>query len=273
MAPPGQLNSAFDAFAPEYDARFTDTTLGRLLRRRVWDVLAQCFHPGEHVLELACGTGEDAVWLAQQDVRVTATDGSPLMLEAARRKAEAAGVGERVSFVRLDIGSRESGDWRFVLQSPTLPFDGVLSNFGGLNVIDDWRPLAHKLAALVKPGAWVVLVPMGPMCPWEVFWHLAHADLHTAFRRFRGSVDALIGSARIPIYYPSAGRLRRDFASWFQFEHTQSLGLWLPPSYLEDFVDRFPHLFARLDQVESHTARVTRGWGDHYIIIFRRQAD
>lgn len=262
-------SDAFDAFAAEYDARFTDTTLGRWLRRRVWGILAQCFRPGDHILELTCGTGEDAIWLAQQGVRVTATDGSPRMIEAARRKAAAAGVSDRVAFATLDIDAAHDEEWRLMGIPPT-GFDGVLSNFGGLNVIETWRPLAEKLGGMVKPGGWLVLAPMGPICPWETLWHVAHADLRTAFRRFRSPATALVGATPIPIWYPAAPRLRRDFAPWFRPEYTESLGLWLPPSYLSHLVDRFPHLFGWLDRMEARTARLTRGWGDHYIIVFRR---
>lgn len=43
-------------------------------------------------LELGCGTGTNAVWLAQRGFAVTAVDCSELAIEATRHKAEAAGV-------------------------------------------------------------------------------------------------------------------------------------------------------------------------------------
>ena len=262
-------STAFDAFAADYDASFTETTLGRMLRRRVWEVLARHFHAGDHVLELACGTGEDAVWLAQQGVHVTATDGSPEMLHVARGKAEAAGVGDRVTFAVMDLTLHGT---RSTQHSPPLgTFDGVLSDFGGINVIGDWRPLAARLAECVRPGGYLVLVPMGPVCPWEIIWHLAHVDIKTAIRRLRPPATALIGGTRIPIWYPSARRLASDFAPWFRPTHTESLGLWLPPSYLGHLVDRFPRLFSVLSHLEQRTARLTGGWGDHYVMVLRRE--
>lgn len=266
----GQADAAaFDAFAPEYDLAFTGTMLGRMLRRRVWAVLAQQFQTGQHVLELTCGTGEDAVWLAQRGMRVVATDGSPEMLGVANRKSQAAGVADKIIFTQLDIASP---DLISDLRSLTPQFDGVLSNFGGLNVISDWRPLAEGLAEVVKPGGRVVLVPMGPVCPWETAWHVAHADLHTAARRWRGPATAIIGDARMRIFYPSARRLRHDFSPWFRHLHSESLGLWLPPSYLGHLVDLWPRLFAWLDRLEARTARLSGGWGDHFISVFERLA-
>ena len=81
--------TAFDALAADYDASFTATPLGTLLREAVWRRLDARFAPGDRVLELACGTGEDAVHLASRGVRVTAVDASAAMVEAARLAHEA----------------------------------------------------------------------------------------------------------------------------------------------------------------------------------------
>jgi SAM-dependent methyltransferase len=51
-------------------------------------------------LELGCGTGTNAVWLAQQGFEVTAVDLSPLAVEQAERRAADAGVR-----VRLLVGN------------------------------------------------------------------------------------------------------------------------------------------------------------------------
>jgi SAM-dependent methyltransferase len=52
-------------------------------------------------LELGCGSGANAVWLAQQGFDVTAVDLSPRAVEQARRRAEAAGA--RVRFLVADV--------------------------------------------------------------------------------------------------------------------------------------------------------------------------
>ena len=53
----------------------------------MWRWLDTAFQPGEQVLELSCGTGEDALHLAEQGVRILATDPSAGMLEVARKVA------------------------------------------------------------------------------------------------------------------------------------------------------------------------------------------
>lgn len=269
--------AAFDAIAADYDDHFTHSILGRWLRPRVWARLATYFTAGQRVLELSCGTGEDAVWLAGRSVRVTATDGSATMVAVARAKAQAAGLEAMVDAQQVSLQEVIGG--YFSRENPRLsapsashqPFDGAFSNFGGLNTIGEWRPLAQALAAVVRPGGYVVLVPMGPVCPWEVVWYGLHGRFRMAFRRLGQSAAATIGETTIPIWYPAAGRLRRDFAPWFRHHRTESLGFWLPPTYLAHLVQRWPGLFGRLNRLDQATAGFLRGWGDHYLTVFERQ--
>src|SRR5436309_2671167 len=95
--------AVFDALAPEYDSRFSESALGRIVRRAVWRWLDRAFVSGARVLELNCGTGEDAVHLAARGVRVLATDASAAMLDLARAKIGAAGLGGSVHLRQLEI--------------------------------------------------------------------------------------------------------------------------------------------------------------------------
>jgi SAM-dependent methyltransferase len=258
--------AAFDALAAGYDATFTQSSLGQMLRQRVWRVLAGCFHAGYHVLELACGTGEDAVWLAQRGVSVTASDSSLAMVRATAAKSQQANLSHLITPVQRSF--QEIID----RQEPEGTYDGALSNFGGLNTLEVWRPLAAALAQRLRPGGSLVLVPMGPVCPWEVGWYGLHGDWRRALRRFRQPATARIGTELIPIWYPPARRLRQAFSPWFACVSVESLGLWLPPSYLGHWVERWPRLFAHLCRLETKTARITGGWGDHFIMVLRRES-
>ena len=55
--------------SPSYDDLFTRSAIGRAQREVVWKILFRHFDPGDHILELNCGTGEDAVFLARHDMR------------------------------------------------------------------------------------------------------------------------------------------------------------------------------------------------------------
>ena len=261
---------AFDAVAAEYDAVFTERRLGRWLRAAVAELLAATFQPGDHVLELGCGTGEDALAQARRGLRVTATDVSPGMLEVARAKATAAGLEGRISFRQLDAGRLgEAAD-------PALagPFAGAYSNFGALNCLPERRGLGRALAERIRPGGVLALVVMGPLCPWEVAWHLAHGELNTARRRWRSGVTAHVGDGRtLRVWYPSPRRLRAELAADWRLVDLAGVGALLPPTQLAHLAERWPRAFATLALLER---RFRRSWpwtwlNDHYLAVFERR--
>src|SRR5215468_11477804 len=119
--------SAFDQAAHTYDELFTNTAIGRAQRKQVWPRLLGAFPPGSRVLELNCGTGEDARFLARQGRNVLACDGSAAMIEVARRREHEARLGT-LEFRQL--ANEELGNLSFAA-----PFDGAFSNFSGLNCL------------------------------------------------------------------------------------------------------------------------------------------
>jgi SAM-dependent methyltransferase len=251
------VTTAFDALAADYDQTFTHTDLGRRLRSLVWDRLDDIVHAGDRVLELSCGTGEDAVHLASLGASVLATDIAPAMVEVTRAKAIAAGV---VATARL-LAMEEVGTLDDV-------FDVVVSNFGGLNCVDDVAAFGRNLAAVVRPGGAVVLVVMGPYVPWEWAWYLAHRQPGKAVRRLRRSVEW----NGIAIRYPNVRQLRRAMAPQFELRDVRPIGVALPPSYIGSWLDRRPRLARALDKVERRAAGVpgTAWLGDHYLAEFVR---
>jgi SAM-dependent methyltransferase len=57
--------------------------------------------PSGRAIDLGCGTGVNAVWLAQQGFETTGIDLSPRAIELARKRADDAGV--RVRFLAADL--------------------------------------------------------------------------------------------------------------------------------------------------------------------------
>ena len=289
----------FDEVAASYDRDFSQTRLARALRDRVWSRLARHVRPEMHLLEIGCGTGEDAVWLAQHGAQVLATDVSPAMLAITARKALAHGVADRVETRVLDIAQpsdagvealagpawsdRPSDAGVEALAGPTCSdrpsgaadaaFDGVLSNFGALNCAGDLQPLVVLLRETVKPGGWMFMVFINRWCAWEILWHILHLQPRIAIRRLRrGGVEARVGPGAVQVWYPSIASMRRTFAPAFKLRHVTGLGVFLPPSYLESVVVRRPRLFDLLLRFERAAAQVfpLTHLGDHVILEFER---
>src|SRR5205823_13066622 len=76
----------FDSAAARYDAEGARNPMMRWLRRESLRHLVKTFSAGDTVLEIGCGTGEEAIALARRGVRVVATDASPAMIEVVSRK-------------------------------------------------------------------------------------------------------------------------------------------------------------------------------------------
>ncbi len=106
--------------------------------------------PGR-TLEVGCGTGTNALWLAAQGCDVVGVDVSPLAVEQARAKAAAANE-RRCRFETLDF---------LTATPPGGPFDFVFDR-GCFHVFDDdgvRAQFAARVAALLAPGGqWLSLV-------------------------------------------------------------------------------------------------------------------
>jgi SAM-dependent methyltransferase len=269
--PDTRAGAAFDALATDYDAGFTRGLLGRLLRNRVWARLDARFPRPGRILDVGCGTGEDAVYLASRGHQVVALDASRAMVEAARRKAAAAGFEQRISIRHASIETlvaraahTTSNDDAEAL------FDGAFSNFGAVNCCAvDFASLARGLAARLTPGAPLILVVMGPAVPWEWLWYLARGEPRTAVRRLRASGVPWRG---VVVRYPSIRKLQRAFGTSFRYRGVSALGCLLPPTYAGWLV-RQSRLLHALDRWERRMAAVPPlPWlADHYVLELERR--
>jgi SAM-dependent methyltransferase len=251
--------SAFDRAADDYD-RFTEGVIGGVLRAIVHERLRARCRPGDRMLEINCGTGEDAVWLARQGCHVVATDVSAGMLAVARRKVDAAGAADRVEVRQSAI---EAIDARLGT------FDGLLSNFGGLNCVTSLAVTMPRLAARVRPGGFAVCSIMGPAVPWEWAWFLLQGRPGKAFRRFRRDGVEWRG---VRVRYPSIAETTRAAAPWFVRRRVAALGCLVPPSYVEGWAGRHRRGVAWLARVERllGAMRPLPDLSDHYLIELER---
>lgn len=117
---------------------------------------ASDLEPGR-ALDLGCGEGADAVWLAQRGWRVTATDISSIALERAAGHASAAGVADRIGWQRHDLGT----------SFPAGTFDLVSAHF--LHSQDDLprEEILRTAASAVAAGGVLLVVGHTGSPSWE----------------------------------------------------------------------------------------------------------
>lgn len=255
--------SAFDGLAGDYDEKFTTSSLGRALREIVWHRLEETFASCRTVLELGCGTGEDAIWLARRGVDVLASDASPRMIHIARAKAESAGCADRIEF-------RCAPMQQLLGQLENRAFDAVFSDFGAINCVRDLSSLAAELAAVVRPGGRLLWVVMGRYVPWEWVWYLSRGEWRKAWRRTSADGVSWRGTT---VFYPTPTAVTRHLRPSFQVDRLTPLGLALPPSYAGAWLDRSAAGLALLKMFEAMgRCSSTLAWiSDHYIIEATRR--
>ena len=257
----------WDASAETYEQDFAGTLIGQLRRQAVWSELDRVFRFDQRVLELNCGTGIDALHLAERGVRVLACDISPRMIELSRERVAVARVGDRIEFRVLATENIAS-------LSDEYAFDGVFSNFSGLNCVEDLSLVARNLARLLKPGAPAIFCMMGRFVPWEMAWFLAHGDVRRAFLRWRVSGSSL-ESQRVSVRCPSLSEVTRLLAPEFRRKRWKSVGLTVPPSYMERWACRFGRTTKALARNDRWLGRVPilRNIGDCLVMEFERRRE
>jgi len=269
--------AAFDVLAAGYDRDFTHSLVGTAQRRVVWDVLDECLRQIGRpcsVLELNCGTGEDALHIASAGHRVVATDVSAEMLRMARDKLERAGVTALARTQWLDLQALAAGE--VTARDLGGPFDVVFSNFGGLNCLspETLHALAAPLAGCLAAQGRAITVVMPRLCLWESAWSLLGLRPRRAMRRWRGGpalAQLGAGEPPLPVWYYGAGDMARAFGAHLRCEFVRPVGLAVPPSDLEPLARRAPRWLASMERLDRRW--LTGAWGahlsDHALIQWR----
>jgi SAM-dependent methyltransferase len=266
-----EVAQAFDQAAENYDALYQANPIMAWLRQENLAVLRATFPPGSRLLEIGCGTGEEALALGQAGYQVVATDISPAMIEAAQAKAgkDRGNVVWRV----LPAGQLAS----LVADHGPGFFDGAYASFGALNCEPDLAPAVAALRRLLRPGAGLVCSVMNRWCAWEIGWGLLHLRPGQAFRRVgTGWRDAGLASPEgrlaVPTRYYSPHELLQICGPHFRVRQVRGLPVLLPPPHLAHLLERHRALFRQVEKIERRLRDLFpfRAWGDHFLIVLER---
>lgn len=107
-------------------------------------------------LDLGCGEGGDALWLAEHGWTVVAVDVSSTALERGRAVARERGVAKSIDFQQHDL---DSG-------FPAGEFDLVSAQFLHSPVEKDRPAILRRAAAAVAPGGTLLIVDHAAAPPW-----------------------------------------------------------------------------------------------------------
>ncbi len=259
--------AAFSSQSTIFDQLYADNKIVQYKRERVRTHLKKYIGAGDCILELNSGTGQDAIWLAQQNCLVHATDISGGMLEVLQNKIadeslESFVTTELCSFTNLKNLQKKG------------PYDMIFSDFAGLNCTDQLDKVLDSFSSLLKPKGIVTLVLLPKFCLWE-FLLIFRGKFKTATRRFFSSKgrSARVEDTFFKCWYYNQSFITRRLNAEFKVLNVEGLCTIVPPSYIEGFGDKHPKLFAFLKNIED---RWKSKWpwkyvGDYYIISLQKK--
>jgi len=254
---------SFDNIADIFDEEF-ENGITRRLRQQIYATIHSLIPDGGSILDVNCGTGIDAIALAQQGYSVCGIVLAPKMVERARKKSVQPGLP-----VLFMVSSFER------LEGMDSSFDLALSNFGGLNCVERLDKVAEQTAARIKPRGHMVCVVMPRLCLWETIVGLSQFDFHSAFRRLRKNVIATgFRGKTFSVHYHSPRQFAQSFGRWFDVCDVRGLNILSPPPHAMRFADRHPGFSSFLETVDGVIAGfpVCRSIGDHYLMTLRKRS-
>lgn len=263
-----ETQRAFDTVARTYDRANAQNPVLREMRRRTVGAVTAHLPVGSTLLDLGCGPGPDAEYLGRRGYRVVAIDWSPEMTREADRRIRSAGLEAFVEVRHLGIHELD--------RLPGRSFDAAYSNLGPLNCVPDLGGAARLISERLRPGGTLVASVIGRVCPWEIALHALRGDWTRVRIRFsRDFVPVPFNGRTVWTRYYSPAEFERAFvAAGFRRISVRSMGLLLPPPYLQGFAERHPRWLTLLDGLEDRLAAcpIVRRWGDHFLIVMQKHA-
>lgn len=256
----------FDALAAGYDSSFTYTAAGWEQRMQTRKWIALFLDPVRplNILELNCGTGEDACWMASKGHEVIATDISEEMISNATIKADGILKPKFIVADNLDV--------RSVVNEQK--FDLIVSNFSGFNCHDPLRleKLNDDLISMLHPAGVLVVGVFGKNCLWEMMYYSLNGNFRSAFRRWKQTAMVSFEERTQPVYYYSPKDLENRLQG-FSLSEKRPIGLFTPPSYLHAWTKKRKRLvsfFATLDRTVGHFQFLS-SFADHSLLVFKKK--
>lgn len=260
--------AAYDAIAPRYPRVPRENRINGYLRGLSVRRLLATFVRGQRILELGCGTGEEAIELAGGGIEVVAIDPSDIMLHIARASAEAKGLGGRISFLRA-----AARDLPALGDAIRAPFDGAFASFS-LAYEPDLRTVSVALHRLLKPGAVFLASVPSKICLLEFL--LALATVHPALsgRRLGPWYRHRVGSGSVPVRAYTPRSLAEGLSPHFVLRHWEGLAVVVPPPYMNRWFARLDGVASSVEEVDGRLRahRPFRSIGDHFLAEFRHVA-
>src|SRR5579871_1255964 len=224
--------SAANAFSKQaliFDVIYSEDKIIQYKRDRVRNQVLKLLPANSSILELNCGTGEDAVFFTKLGHYVHATDISEGMQQALKEKIKKNNLEDSVSHELCSYTDLENLNQKG-------PYDMIFSNFAGLNCSYELEKVLSSFDSLLKPGGVAVLVLLPKFCLWETLL-IAKGKLKTATRRWFSNKGrkAHIEGEFFKCWYYNPSYVKKRIKDNYEVLDIEGLCTIVPPSYIKHF--------------------------------------
>ncbi|MDN3664297.1 class I SAM-dependent methyltransferase [Algibacter miyuki] len=255
------MDNDFDIAATKYDATFTFSNIGKAQRHRVYKYIKPIIQTETqlNILELNCGTGEDAICFSKLGHQVIATDISEAMIAVSKAKKHSSNL----KFIVQDINTLHETSFN-------QKFDFIFSNFGGLNCLSkpQLEQFLKSAKKLLTPSGKLVLVIMPKKCLWENLYFSLKGDFKKAIRRNTSkSLEVHVDGVTVKTWYYNPEDIINLTTNRFYINKIKPIGLAIPPSYLENSIltkKVVLSIFKGIDAIATPTFLAK--YADHFLI-------
>ncbi len=261
------MTKDFDIASAQYDTVFTFSKIGKVQRKMVFKYLNPIINQNKKlsILELNCGTGEDAIQFARLGHKVLATDISEGMIGVANTKSHS----KNLTFKTQDINTLNQSDFKD-------KFDFIFSNFGGFNCLSQQQigDFFKTALNLLNTKGKIVLVIMPKHCLWERLYFTLKGHLKKANRRnTNDSLPVNVEGIQVDTWYHNPRDIENLSGNNFISDRIKPIGLTIPPSYLENsFLANklFISIYKGFDYLLTHSS--WSKYADHFLIELTKKS-
>jgi ubiquinone/menaquinone biosynthesis C-methylase UbiE len=254
-----KIGLAYDFIAADYDRLLQRDYAMRAL---LWRRYARLFREGDQVLDFCCGTGLDALFLAQRGVHVTGLDASTGMIDQLQKK-----TGLVAGKLTARVGTTDDLE-----KIPPQTYHGIVSAFAGLNTVTDLPQFAALAHRLLRPKGWLMVHMLAPPGLWERIRFAQKRQWRKVWDTSaeREKTIVVCGQPIRHVRLPPHDTYLRFFRSYFDLRRLYSLGFLWPYAW----EGRLPRLMSRLGaRVESFVgmARPFSQWGRFFVLEMQKK--
>ena len=249
---PDQL---FDIYSEEYESKFNKNPITIYQREYVHEVLKPILAQANTLLDIGCGPGSDFKFYAQFDIKITAFDISPKMVQLAKDKADS---------IHLDLEVFKSSLESF---ESKIKYDVIVLNFGVINVFKNIDKILNKLESILNANGKLIIVSMPPFHLFSIIGNMFKLQFKKIFKRLILNKSVLDNG--FTFYYYSI----KNFNDKFKIENKYNFCSILPtPDQYSQF--RFlKHYFKLLWKVDKSFSNYLPAFlgGDHILFVLRKK--